>query len=251
MNEIKDKILEKIKAGEAKPKPKWYFIAKAGALALATIITALALLYFISFIFFIVDEDGVSAVYAFGWRGLWVLLISLPWLLILVCTVFVIVLEIFLRDYAFVYRKPVMYSVVSIAVLAAASGWAISCTHLQAGAANRAAQGRLPLAGRLYRGFGAQKFKYVHPGSIMSIANNSFQMQNRQNEILAVIITPETRFPLGVEFNLGDNVVVLGENIKGVITALGVRLHGQKVPNRLPYGPAHNLMFLIQPQPAR
>jgi hypothetical protein len=222
-NPIKNKVLAKIKAGETRMRPKWHFILKTTLLAVGTVLATLTLLYLLSFVLFVLRQSGVWFPPAFWVRGLCIFFASLPWVLIALAIVFIVVLEVLVKRYAFAYRRPLLYSVVGIIILVLLGSVAISQTRVHQGFFKHAKEGRLPVAGPLYREFGMKRHKSVHPGIITEIADDGFKIENHRNEILTVIITAETRFPLGLDFVVDDEVVVLGERDNGTVTAFGIR----------------------------
>src|SRR3989344_3614541 len=113
---IKEEVIARIKRGETIMRPRWHFVLRAMLYALGVLIAALALVYLASFIMFVLRETGLLFVPSFGFRGVGVFLFSLPWFLILLSLVFVFVLEVLVRRYAFAYRKPLLYSVFGIVI---------------------------------------------------------------------------------------------------------------------------------------
>ncbi len=220
--------MEAIKAGRVKMRPKWHFVLKAVLAALGGILLLLAVLYLTSFILFILRQTGVLFVPVFGFGGWHIFFTSLPWLLIFLLMIFIIVLEILVRRYSFAYRRPLLYSAAGIALLAIIGGYIVAATPLHGKLFKNAERGNLPFAGRFYREYGLQRLQNVNLGIIIEITNEGFLIQNRRNDILRVIITPETRFPLGTDFAENDTVVVFGERDDGAVRALGVRKVGDE-----------------------
>src|SRR5262245_42216017 len=109
---VKHTVLDAIKAGQVHMKPRWHFVLRGILLVLESILLALSLRYLASFIMFIVYRSGVWFTPGFGFRGLRVFLLSIPWLLILVSVAFLVLLELLVKRYAFAYKKPLAYSVV-------------------------------------------------------------------------------------------------------------------------------------------
>ena len=89
---MKNDVLKAIQAGQVKMRPKWQFITKAALMVLGVVLAALATLYLVSFIVFILRQTGVLFVPAFGPGAFGVFFMSLPWLLILLAAVFDITL---------------------------------------------------------------------------------------------------------------------------------------------------------------
>jgi hypothetical protein len=63
----------------------------------------------------------------------------------------------------------------------------------------------------------------VHPGKISALNDQGFILENHRGETATVIITHNTRLPLGAAFKIGDFVVVWGQKNGQTIQAEGVR----------------------------
>lgn len=229
-------VLKKIKAGRVQMRPRWHFVFGAALVATGLAIGVLTLFYLASFIFFILHQTGVWFLPAFGLRGVTAFLLSLPWLLILAGIVFTILVEILVRHYAFGYRKPLLYSLLAIIIFTLIASAVIAKTSLHENFFLRARAGRLPIAGSLYRDYGLRPLKDIHIGLVTELTADGFRLETRQGDSLLVIVTAETRFPRGVDFQKGDRVVVLGKQDNGGISALGIRRIGlgQEIQQRLP-----------------
>lgn len=240
-------VLEKIKAGKARMIPRWHFVLQAALAAVGFIIVALASLYLVSFIFFMLNKTGIWFLPAFGFRGIGTFLTSLPWLLIAAGIVFIILLEILVRHYSFGYRKPLLYSLLGIVIFVAVASALVSRTSFHEGLYKRAHMGRLPVFGKLYRGYESQRNRGAHTGVVTEITNDGFQMENLEGNILSIVVTPETSFPLGLDFQKGDRVLVLGDLDGNTVQAFGIRridenMRRYHIQNRGWYRPSMPMM---------
>ena len=220
---IKEKVLTRIKNGQAEMKPRWHFALKAVLWLTGTVIVALLLLYLTSFVLFSLRQTGAWFVPIFGLRGLGLFIASIPWLLVILAGVFIAILEILVKHYAFAYRKPLLYSLLAIVLLVFVGSFAVFKARLHQGIFMLVREGGIPIAWPLYREFGLKQFREIHPGVIMEINDNGFDLENRSREVLKVIVTPQTRFPLGTDFRTQDFVVVFGRRQDDTIEALGIR----------------------------
>lgn len=218
-----DHILESIKKGELKMRPKWHFVLKTVLLILGSVILALSIFYLVSLIIFGLRETGVIFTPGFGVRGTILFLRSLPWLLILLVGIFLIILEILVRSYSFTYKTPLIYSAAVIVLIACIGGWVVARTPLHAVIMRRAPDFNIPFVGGGYRDIQHPMFKDVHVGKIMIITPKGFNIQDPRNEILMVIITPQTKIMRGIEFRTGDHVMIMGPRFESTIEAFGVR----------------------------
>lgn len=224
-NQIKEKILETIEAGKVTMKPRWHFVLRTVVLALGAVILFLALLYLVSFIFFIDRFTGLSFAPGYGTHEWYEFFTSLPWLLILLAAIFVILLELLVRRYSAAYRNPLIYSLLGIVLLVIGGGVLISQTPLHIRLFHQARRNQLPVAGPFYMQFVMQRFPTIHRGIITSVATSGFVIEDFGGETSTVIVTPQTRLPYGDGFMPGDTVLVIGpfDATTSVIDAVGVQ----------------------------
>ncbi len=220
---ISERVLETIRSGRISMKPRWYFVVHTILGVAAGIVVLLILLYTASFIVFILRATGIWFVPAFGGRGWLVLARSAPWLLIILCFVYIGILEALVRRYAFAWRRPLLYSAAAIVIVVVIGGILIAHTSFHRGLFRYAQRDRLPFAERFYRAFGLARMPDVHVGSIRGVAPGEFTMQERHGEIVRVFIASETRNPLGDGFMVGDTVVVFGPREGDSVRAVGIR----------------------------
>lgn len=219
---IQDHVMEKINQGRVAMRPRWQFVLKSVLAVSASILLLLALLYVASFAVFVMRQNGAWFAPQFGWRGVAVLLTHLPWVLVGIGFVVIVALELLVKHYSFAYRRPLLYSVLGIVFIAACGGLAVAQTSLHRTFFTRAHEGRLPIAGPWYRGFGTERFRDVHPGRIESVTEDGVTIRTRLNELLSVEVTSETRLPFGFNFEAGDMVVVVGDRHDDRVEAQGV-----------------------------
>ncbi|MBI2056546.1 MAG: hypothetical protein HYT37_04205 [Candidatus Sungbacteria bacterium] len=220
---IQEVVLGKIKAGSTHMRPRWFFLlygffGTAGFLALL-----LVMLYFTSFIIFLLRKTGVWFLPSFGAWGLKIFLLSLPWVLIISSIVFLFLLEAALRRYSFAYRKPILYSLGGIVVIIIAADIAVSMAGIHETLLLHARDGRLPVAGRLYRSYGMQESERVYLGVVKQMIEEGMLVETVRGETLIAVVLPETRFPFGIDFERGDMVLVIGEKSGNAIMAQGIR----------------------------
>lgn len=220
---IKEIVLSKIESGKAKMKPRWHFILKTSLIVSGVIILVLALLYLSSFIVFVLRQTGVLFAPAFGLRGIGAFLFSIPWLLVVATLVFLVLLAILVRQYSFTYRKPLVYSLMGLVVLVIVGTFIIPRFGVHQFIYKQVREANLPFAGPFYRGYGMQEFVDIHAGVVKELTEDGFVLTGRNDNELKIIVSEETRFPRGINFAEGDEVVVIGEEEGGVIEAFGIR----------------------------
>ncbi len=220
---LTDLVLEAVKKGQVTMRPKWHFVLKTILAIVGVTLLLLVLWYLISFIMFILWQTGVWDVRVFGIKGWYAFLLSLPWLLIVLVTVFVCILEVLVRHYSFAYRRPLLYSALGIVLLSILGGYTVAKTSLHDKLFISAEKHMLPYAGPMYLEYGHRPLKHVHKGRIMAPLPNGFTMQNPREGVLTVTIHPRTRLPRGTDFYAGDMVVVFGERDTDMIQAHGIQ----------------------------
>ena len=222
-NSIHDKVVKAIENGQVKMRPKWRFVARAVLLAAAAVLTALALIYLVSFAVFTLRQTGTWLAPGFGPRGFLVLLRSTPWLIVTLALFFIFLLETLMKQYAFTYRKPLLYSVIAVIVFAILGSAIVDRTPLHHGLRERARMHQLPVAGGLYRGYGMMRPGGFEAGRIMEKITTGLRVQSPRGELVNVIVTPETKLPTGSEIAVGDDIVIIGEREYGSIRAAAIR----------------------------
>jgi len=228
-------VLEAIKSGTLKMRPRWHFIARGILMITGIVLLALALLYIVSFIFFVLRLSGLWFAPSFGLKGWFAFILSLPWLLIMVALLFLLMLELASRRFALVYRRPLLYSVVGRVFLGLAGGFILERLHIHDQLFSRARDTGLPVGGMLYRDFGMRHFRDVHEGEIVDVSNGLLRIEEPNGQSYVVQFTAQTR---GLPYHMmtfttstfqlssGDSVVIFGPEDGGIIQALGVQKIG-------------------------
>ncbi|MBI4090488.1 MAG: hypothetical protein HY422_00520 [Candidatus Komeilibacteria bacterium] len=220
---LRSVILDEIKKGQLRMRPKWHFVLRNSLLITGGVILFLVLLYLVSFVAFVLRQNGVWFVPIFGLRGWLAFMISLPWLLIGLSLVFMVILELLVRHCAFAYHRPLLYSLLGIMLVVLAGSFLVNQTTLHLQLAQFSEKHPLLLTGPFYRGFGHERFRDIHPGLITGTTTNGIVIQTERGETLYIGITPHTRLPLGMDFTVGDVIVVFGDRDDDLIEAYGIR----------------------------
>ena len=221
---IREDVLATIKSGQVSMRPKWQFMLKAALFVVGGVLLFLVLLYVASFTIFILRRSGVWFVPTFGVHGWYVFLVSVPWLLVGAALIFIGILEVLVRHYAFAYRQPLLYSLIIILFLVGVGGFVVALTPLHRVLLHSAENDQLPVGGPMYRGFGMQRLPDVHRGEVIErVPPHSFTMDTVIGEHIIVDITPHTRLSPMADFEPGDFVVVLGVLNNGTVSAFGIQ----------------------------
>jgi len=218
---IKKNILDSIE--RLSQKPKWHFVAMTIVCIVGLVVILGILLYLASFIIFTLSEQKVMFAPEFGWRGIGIFIMSLPWLLILASLILILAFEALMRRYALVFRRPLVYSLIGLVLIVAFGGIALTHAHV-----NEHMQGRWPMEA-LYHGYVGRPLSNLHTGVVQEIDPNGFMMKNRFEELLSVIVSSHTRFPHGEDIETDDSVLVVGQRTDHKIKAEGIRCLNDRV----------------------
>jgi hypothetical protein len=231
---ISDGIVAAAKTGRLKMRPKWHFVLRAVLWLAGVVVVTMVILYFLSLLMFLARETGIWVAPIFGWHGVLVFLVSIPWMLVLAVLFFVVVLEILVRRYSFAYRLPLLYSVIGALLLVVAGGIILARTPLhgmlshclpaeRAFSGGQFAKPSVPPCGTgLYHDLDARRFNNIHNGVIGNFFENGFVMIDRHREELLILVNKKTRLPFGEDFSLGDTVVVVGDRRGDRVEAFGI-----------------------------
>lgn len=230
MNEEKQKqeegkggVMDAIRKGEVQMRPRWHFIAHTAFAAVGSMLVFLSILYAASLAVFFMRRSGALFAPAFGLRGWFALVHELPWLIILLVLLFIVILEILVSRFRFVYKKPLVFSLGGIVALAFLGSFAIAQTPLHRGLLMRARHGDLPppmdsVYGRLPPPRGE-----IYHGTITELTERGFIVTDiGSGATTSIVLTPRTRLPRGSDFSEGDTVVVIGDRAPaGEVIAFG------------------------------
>ncbi|MFH0890804.1 MAG: hypothetical protein V1856_02105 [Candidatus Liptonbacteria bacterium] len=223
---IGDGVLDAIKHGRIKMRPRWHFILKGVLLSLGILLAFLFILYLMSFALFTMQQGGGWFAPVFGMQGWFIFMRSLPLLLIFVAGIFIVVLEMLVNRYSFAYRKPLLYSATGILALVLLGGICMAPMHR--GLFRSARENRLPMMGGFYKNFGPREPQDIHRCQVTALTENGFLAEDIFGGTSTVVISSQTRLPYGAEFESGDTVVVFGKKAEdGTIPAFGIREIGE------------------------
>lgn len=243
-NNIIKGLLSKIKSGEVKMRPKYYFVLRGILFASAFVVLFLFMIFLAGFIVFYLRISGVWFLPRFGLFGIKILFSSLPWFLIVLSLILIVTLELFAGRISFIYKRPLIYSLVSIIVIVLVVGLIIGFTSFHTNLFFKAQTGKLPIIGPVYKErFILPDIQNVHHGVIYEIRDNSLFIENPRGEILEVI---------GGDFNIinenikiGVPILVVGERTGNVIQARFVKI----IEEDLNFFPSGRGIKMLPPPP--
>ncbi len=226
MNELKEKMLERIKSGEVAMRPRWHFVLKMVLAVTGMLLLAVALVYLVSFMGFALRETGIMFMPSFGFRGLMFFLNSTPLFLVGLVVVFVVTLELLVRKYAFGYRNSLLYSVVAILTMILLGSLIVMQTPMHDRFRTLNDEGHLPLVGEIYEHYVAKRPEGLLVGTITEIDYDQDRWVVATNDApIEVYLNRRTKLPPGHTFTVGEEVMILAQPDLDADTlyAVGVR----------------------------
>jgi hypothetical protein len=230
MNDIQNKLLEKIKAGEVAMKPRWQFVLQGLLWAGTTIVAALIAVYILSFVLFALHKSGLVFAPLFGWSGIVLFIVSSPWLLIGFVGALLLVLYVLVSHYAFSYRKPLVYSLLGVVLLVIAVASIIQQTNFHGRAGEFFERHEVPGLTPLYRDIEQKPPKDVTRGTLSNLTDKRFTLTTEKGVVYEVEFDEHTKLPPSRELAAGDIVMVFGPMTDTTIKAFGVRIHDDPLP---------------------
>jgi len=220
-NSLKEKILNKIKHDDIKMKPKMHFVFRIAAFLFFLILVFVAIVYFLSFIFFVVFKmNSGSALMGFGFRGIESIFSALPWVLILIVLFFVVIFEVMLVKFKFAYRRPVVYSLLGVIVLFFALSFLIHRTSFHANLLMLNKERGLPALGPLYEQYQRVDFRNVYCGIVTAVSDTGFEIQWIDNPAVEFEVNVPKDFVKHKDLSTGDVVILIGERNDTVINLI-------------------------------
>ncbi|MFA5355173.1 MAG: hypothetical protein WC302_00320 [Candidatus Paceibacterota bacterium] len=216
---IINKILDKVRSGQIKMRPSSYFILKT-ILAVAVIfVVAASILFLISLIFFNLKASGVWYLPRFGFPALGPYIKLLPWALISAVGALILVLEILAKRFSFVYKRPLVYSLIVIALLVFMGSLILDRTPLHPSIFSSQED---PLKNPFYRDIGMMQEKGIYRGTVLRILEQGFIIETLEDSEIEILVDKDTKFIHREDLEKEDSVVVFGEEEEGKVRAKGV-----------------------------
>jgi hypothetical protein len=211
-DEIKNKILEKIQSGEVKMHRHAYFALKTTLIVLGLVLIVLLVVFIASFLVFLLNSNNLVLLPAFGLAGFIRLLLLFPWAIVFLVLLFMILMEVFIRHFAFAYHQPVMYSALAIFIVVLAAGVGLAQTPLHESLALFSRDQPLPLVTPLYHAYGEGHHRTLYVGRISGIQDDVMTVIRPGLPEMVVKLGPGTVLPAGNNFHVNDRVMIMCPN---------------------------------------
>lgn len=219
---VHNSILEKIKNGAIKQKPRWRFALMTLVIVLVFVALSFMLLYFVSFMSLVLRENLFFEALSFGPRTIFAILHTLPFLLILLVVSIFLVLHVLARHFAFAYMKPVMTTLggglaITLAIFAMVLVMDKNFRIARLG------EGRhVPPIDMLHAHFRKGKALQLVRGTIARIDREGCDILGEEGSVTYVHVTDKTRINQA-SYATGTQVVVLAERVEDSLYAAGIR----------------------------
>jgi len=226
---LKDTLLQKINSKEISMRPKFYFTFKVLLTMLVSLAILITTIFVFNFIFFILRINGHETLLGFGARGYQSFFRLFPWKFLFLDIVLIGVLKFLVRHFKFGYKIPTLYLLGGLFFLSFIVGLALDRgTGLNEHFLRQSDEHSLigPLDG-VYnharrptpRGEG------VCVCSIVSIDKNTLVVQdlNNASTTLTIVLPMDDDYATTTGLEIGDTVLVAGDEVSGRIDAFGVR----------------------------
>ena len=224
---IHQRVLDAITHGKVQMKPRWQFVLAGVLIAALAILIFLLLIYFISLGVFLLRQSGAWFAPSFGIRGWIDLFAAIPLGVMFFIVSAATALEYLARRYSIAYRMSLLVSLAMVVGGVGIAGILLAQTSLHRALEDAARQGKLPMAGMLWHGGERPPHSSdVYRGRIVSTrSGNTVVLLLDSNEgAITVNITPRTRLPYGADFEVGDTLVVVGDEIgTSTVQAFGIQ----------------------------
>jgi hypothetical protein len=201
-------VIDQIKSNKTKMRPRSYFIFRAVLLIVIAVIVFLLLLFFVSFIIFVLRQDGGLLAVNYGVSGWDVFFHALPWSLLLLSLALILTLALLLKRYAFIYHQPFLYSLLALIIVVSLGSVFVAATSLHPGIMSYATRNGLPLIQGVYQ-FEMAPPGNIYRGEVIQMIPSGFILEEADGETSTIIIASNTPFA-AADFPVGDYVVIFG-----------------------------------------
>jgi hypothetical protein len=225
--DIKKNVLEKIRTGTARMRPRRYFMLRGIFLfALAALILASAL-FALSFAAWSAGANGTHFLLEFGERGIGSFLTLFPWQCVLAAFILLAALEYCMRACTPVYRFPLLRVFAWIVGIGIALSAVLALSPFHSFLLSEADRDRLPIIGGIYEQIhDSHEREGVYRGDVSGFTATGFVIAHNDTDRDSDDGTWTVEPPVGFDLHtlsIGEKVYVAGPLVNGVVQAYGVR----------------------------
>jgi hypothetical protein len=165
----------------------------------------------------------------------------LPWFLILSCIVLIAVLEILAKRFSFIYRRPIVYSLIIIIIIVSIGGVFINKTPFHQKIFFNFQGKHIPTFDPFYRDINMMKNRGIYRGVVSELTDSGFVLQAPHDSVINVIIDEKTKFPSNKNIAKDDEVMVMGKIEGDNLKATGVLEINDNMNYFSPVRPTENI----------
>jgi hypothetical protein len=222
INNIHNRILQKIESGAIHQKPKWHFVLATLAIVFGFIALSLILLYLVSFVALFLREHLIFEALSFGPGTVFAIMHTLPYLLILLVITVFLLIHLLVRHFAFAYMKPVMVTLGGGLAVTLILFTLVLVGDKDSRIARFGEDRHVPGFDVFHAHFrDAMPPRAIH-GVVTKVSEEGLSVQGGNEEEMYVHVTDTTRKDQNF-YSVGDSVAIFAERRTDGLYAMGIR----------------------------
>jgi hypothetical protein len=233
-NSIQEKILQKVRDGSIKQKPKWQFVLRT--VLLVSIITAVFLvtLYLAVYTTLVTQEHELFRVFDIGPRATFMFLGAVPWLIIAVLGIAFLSLQSLVRHFAFAYKTPVVYTLVGTFAITLSMAYGLHSLDSKARFARFGEHGEVPFMKEFHnRYLDGRQGDIVH-GVLIQVDGLEYTLESRRSSSTFMFMLSSSTDRIDDyddnDIDVGDQVFVVVSKNKNNYEAIAIKREGHRSP---------------------
>jgi hypothetical protein len=214
-NSIQQAVLDKIRTGKVRRRPKFYFVLRIIVTAAVSLLLLAVSAFVISFILFSLHESGEQFLLGYGWQGIQIFFKLFPWVFAVLTIALILLLEWLLKGFKFGYRIPMLTIFSVIVGISIVLGILINLTPIHLNLLHDADNDNLPILGNFYEHiFDSHEEQGICRGEVTSIGDGSFVIQHNDRDHDGDDGSFTISIPSGSHIllpHIGDHVLIFGD----------------------------------------
>jgi hypothetical protein len=215
MNNLKNNIMDKIRTGEVKQKPSWYFILHTMGIALLGILLFFISIFWSSFLMLTLREYSMFTQIGIGFTTL--LQSILFWIFITCGIGFGVLCYRFLRDHTSLYRYRHIYSGIMVTAIVLGIGFSMNLIDREADWLTRSSA-PVPGFSSFNRSMRPPRPEIITEGKVLLIYDDTIMIQEKNYREKIYVKIPDSTLIMK-NISLDDHVAVVGIKEHNIIYA--------------------------------
>lgn len=187
------------------------------------VLASLIAVYLFSFVLFTLHKSGLWFAPQFGHRGLMLLVVGSPWLILSLLGIFLLILYMLVSHYSFSYRKPLVYSMIGVVFAVVLMSSVIQYFGIHERMQSFIEKHDIQRLAPLYRNQSDHRPPGVIEGTIVMVSESLFMVTTDHGESITVHTNAQTRMPQGTALLVGDKILIFGTKKGADVDAFGIR----------------------------